>query len=141
MVQEGPLSGMHFGFDGERLLLRFDARGGPVRERLTEIDALRVSFFQPAGFELLLSHPGWQQPIVQLYHHDVPVTESGVVAAADIILEVAIPLRSLGLETDDPIQFFVELIDDEQAVDRLPVEGAIETFVPSPDFEAMMWQA
>src|SRR5262249_43995155 len=29
MVQEGPLAGMHFGFDGERLLLRFDARNGP----------------------------------------------------------------------------------------------------------------
>jgi alpha-amylase/alpha-mannosidase (GH57 family) len=141
MVQEGPVAGLHFGFDAERLLVRIDARGGPVRERLADIDALRVAFFEPAGFELLISHPAWQQPIVQLYHHDVPVTDSGVLAAADAILEIAIPLASLALETDDAVQFVVEALQKEQAVDRLPTEGAIETTVPSPEFELIMWQA
>ncbi|HEX4148620.1 MAG TPA: hypothetical protein VHY20_06520, partial [Pirellulales bacterium] len=141
MVQEGPLAGLHFGFDPERLFLRIDARGGSVRERLADLDALRVTFFQPAGFELLVSQPAAQQPIVQLYHHDVPVTAAGVQAAADAILELAIPLASLAAETDDAIQFVVEALRQDAAVDRLPVEGAIETAVPSPAFELMMWQA
>lgn len=141
MVQEGRLSDLHFGFDAERLFLRFDARAGTVRERLADIDTLRIVFHEPAGFELLVSHPSWQQPILQLYHHDVAVSESGVQAAADAILEVAVPLRSLGLTTEDRVQLHVELLEQELSVERLPTEGAIETTVPSPEFELMMWQA
>jgi len=141
MVQESRLAGLYFGFDGDRLLVRLDARGGTVRERLADIDTVRIVFFQPQGFELLISHPNWQEPIVQLYHNDVPVSESGVLAAGDIILEAAIPLSSLAASTDDPVQFCVELIKQEQSIDRAPTEGAIETSVPSPEFELIMWQA
>lgn len=141
MVQDGRLAGLHFGFDPERLLLRFDARGGTVRERLADVDTLRVAFSEPQDFELLISRPSWQQPIVQLYHHDVPVADSGVVAAADQILEVAVPLRSLALSTEDAVQFFVEIVKQEQSLERVPYEGAVETSVPSPEFELMMWQA
>ncbi|HVC93886.1 MAG TPA: glycoside hydrolase family 57 protein [Pirellulales bacterium] len=141
MVQEGRLAGLYFGFDTEQLLLRFDARGGTFRERLADVDTLRIEFFQPAGFELLISHPNWQEPILQLYHDDVPVSDSEVQAAADVILEVAIPLRSLAVSTDDRLQFHVELVKNEQSIDRAPQEGAIELVVPSPEFELMMWQA
>ncbi|HEY5311428.1 MAG TPA: glycoside hydrolase family 57 protein [Pirellulales bacterium] len=141
MVQEGPVASLHFGFDAERLFVRIDARGGTTRERLADIDALRVAFFEPAGFELLVSHPAWQQPIVQLYHHDVPVTDSGVQAASDAILEISVPLASLALETDAAVQFVVEALQKDQAIDRLPTEGAVETTVPSPEFELIMWQA
>ena len=48
-----------------------------------------------------------------------------------MILEVAIPLASLAVETDDPVQFFVEADrKPKQAIDRLPHEGAIETTRP-----------
>ena len=30
---------------------------------------------------------------------------------------------------------------DERSIERIPREGTIETAVPSPDFELMMWQA
>lgn len=141
MVQEGRLAALYFGFDAERLCLRFDARGGAAREQLADIDTVRIVFIEPAGFELLISHPNWQEPIVQLYHHDVAVSESGIEAAAAIYLEVAVPLRSLAISTDDPISFYIELLEGEQSIDRAPTEGAIETTVPSPEFENMMWQA
>ncbi|HQU44076.1 MAG TPA: glycoside hydrolase family 57 protein [Pirellulales bacterium] len=141
MVQESRLTALYFGFDGERLYLRFDPRGGTARERLADVDTIRIGFLQPAGFELLISHPHWQEPILQLYHNDVAVSESGVEAAADIILEVGIPFRSLALSTDDGVQFYVEFSKQEQPLDRVPQEGAIETLVPSPEFENMMWQA
>lgn len=141
MVAESRLSALYFGFDGDNLYLRFDPRGGTARERLADIDTLRIGFLEPAGFELLISHPNWQEPILQLYHNDVAVSESGVQAAADIILEVAIPFRSLALSTDDAVQFYVEFLKQEQSLDRVPQEGVIDTPVPSPDFENMMWQA
>jgi hypothetical protein len=100
-----------------------------------------MAFFEPEGFELLIAHPGWQEPILQLYHRDVPVSQAGVAAATADILELAIPFRSLAAATDDPIHFCIELIQRDQAIERAPNEGAIETSVPSTDYELIMWQA
>jgi hypothetical protein len=121
--------------------LRFDFKGGTAKEMLADVEAVKITFQEPAGFELLIAHPDWREPIVQLYHNDVAVTESGVKAAADKVLEVAIPFQGVAIATDDPIHFVVELIKDEQSIERLPHEGAIETLVPSPDYEMVMWQA
>jgi hypothetical protein len=141
MVQEGRVAGVYFGFDAEQLLVRVDLRGGAARERLTDVDTLRLEFLQPEGFELLVSHPSSQHPKVQLYHDDIPVNESGVTAAADQIVEIAVPLRSLGATTDDPIHFRFDVMQGDRSLERVPAEGAIETIVPIPEFELMMWQA
>jgi len=140
-VTAGLISDLYFGFDPERLLLRLDARGGPLREQLAAVEALRVVFLQPEGFELLLSQPACKQPPVQLQHHGVPVAEPGTEAAADLLLELSVPFRSLALRTDERIQFYVELLQDDEPLERIPQEGVIETAVPSPDYELIMWQA
>jgi hypothetical protein len=62
-------------------------------------------------------------------------------AAADLLLELAVPFSGLALKTDDRIQFYAELLEGAQPVERIPQEGAIETSVPSPDYELIMWQA
>jgi alpha-amylase/alpha-mannosidase (GH57 family) len=140
MVEPSHLERLHFGFDDERLLLRLDAAGG-VRARLADVDALRIVFVEPRGFELVVSQPSTPAPAVQLFHNDVPVSAAGVEAAAELVLEIAIPWRSLATTTDAPLQFYVELVQHAQPIERLPHEGVIESVVPSPDFELMMWQA
>jgi hypothetical protein len=77
----------------------------------------------------------------QLVHNDQPVAHASLKAASDAILELTVPLGSLGLKTDDPVHFFVQLCKKEKPVERVPAEGAIETSVPSPDYELIMWQA
>lgn len=141
MVQEGFLSDLYFGFDQERLFLRLDARGGLFRDRLADIERLRVAFFQPEGFELVVTQPAQKQPKAQLFHDDVLVADAGVEAAADLIFEMAIPFRSLAVATEHSIHFCLELTKKEEPIERVPNEGAIETVVPSPDYELMMWQA
>ncbi len=131
---------VYFGFDAERLLIRFDAHGA-VRDRLSDVDGLRVAFLEPEGFELLITGPGTARPTARLFHNDVPVSAPGVQAAAETILEVAIPWRSLAVATGTALHFYAELFQEEQPIERVPQEGAIETSVPSPDFELMMWQA
>ncbi len=140
-ASEGIVAAVHFGFDTETLFVRVDARDGAVRQRLADVDTVRLMFTEPGGYELLVGHPDWQEPLLQLYHEDVAVADSGVKAAADAILELAIPFRSLGTRTDSPIQFHVELLKDEQPIQRIPSQGAIELTVPSPDYELIMWQA
>ena len=90
------MSDLYFGFDTERLLLRFDARGGAVREQLAELDTLRVVFLQPEGFELTISNPSSKRPLLQLYHNDVPVAESGI-EASRAAKNPRIMRRSMGL--------------------------------------------
>ena len=141
IVTAGLISDLYFGFDLERLLLRFDARGGPFREQLTRIDALLVRFLSPNGFALLVKNPSQKKPLVELLYNDVPVANPGIEAAADMLLELAIPFRSLAVKTDDRIQFHVELLRNAQPIESIPHEGAIETTVPSPDYELIMWQA
>jgi alpha-amylase/alpha-mannosidase (GH57 family) len=141
MAREGLLESLYFGFDLKRLMVRLDARGGPFRERLAEIEALRLLFFQPERFELVVTNPAQKRPTARLYHDGVRAARPGVTAAADLIFELSIPWTSLGVTTDAPVHFCVELIQDEQLIERAPHEGAIETRVPSPDYELIMWQA
>jgi alpha-amylase/alpha-mannosidase (GH57 family) len=141
MAQKELLSDLYFGFDSKRLLIRLDAVGGAFGERLAEIDAVRVVFHQPEGFEVLVSSEGWKKPRVELRHNDVPVAGPGIEAAADRVFELAVALRPLAVRTDDPIQFHVQLIREGKPIERTPGEGAIETVVPSPDYELIMWQA
>jgi hypothetical protein len=68
------------------------------------------------------------------------VSGTAVLAAADAILELGIPWRSLAVEPDDQVQWSVELVRGEEVIERVPAEGTIETTVPSPDFELVMWQ-
>ncbi len=141
MVTMGLVSDLYFGFDTERLLLRLDSRGGPFREQLAEVEAIRLVFLQPEGFELIVTRPSCRQPGVQVLRNGMVMAGSHAVAAADQLLELAIPFRSLARKTDEPIHFYLELLKDGQSVERIPHEGAIETVVPSPDYELVMWQA
>ncbi|MBN2216842.1 MAG: hypothetical protein JW719_05665 [Pirellulales bacterium] len=137
----GLISDLYFGFDLPRLAVRLDARGGPAIERLAAVDAIRLVFLEPEGFETRLSRLDRKAVPAQLFHDDAPAAHAGVKAAVDAIFELTIPLRSLKLKTGDPVHFYVELLDKDQLIERVPAEGAIETTVPSPDYELIMWQA
>jgi len=141
MVTQGYISNLYFGFDTERLLVRLDSRGGPFREQLADVEAMRLVFLQPEGFELLVTHPSRKEPAVQLWRHGAVMAGAHAEAAADQLFELAVTFRSLGRKTDEPVHFYVELLKDKQPVERIPHEGAIETVVPSPDYELIMWQA
>jgi hypothetical protein len=131
---------VYFGFDEARLLLRFDVQG-TARNRLADIETLRIVLVEPSGYELLVTNPAEPKPKARLFKNDVPISASGIEAAADAILEIAVPVKCLGAASDDPLHFYAELYQDQRPIERLPHEGTIETVVPSPDFELMMWQA
>ena len=50
-------------------------------------------------------------------------------------------LGLFGPEAKAAVPILVELLKDGQSIERIPYEGAIETTVPSPDYELIMWQA
>ncbi|MEN6497882.1 MAG: glycoside hydrolase family 57 protein [Thermoguttaceae bacterium] len=141
MNTEGLIADLYFGSDAQRLFVRLDAQNGSCRERLANVDQLRMVFLRPEGFELVVTNPAQRQPHVQFCHNGVPVAEAGVEAAGDVVFELAIPFRSLAVSTNAPLAFYLELLKSEQSIERLPTEAAIEMTVPSEDFELIMWQA
>jgi hypothetical protein len=141
MNTDGLISDLYFGSDSQRLFVRLDARGGALRERLCDVDQIRLVFLQPQGYELVITNPAQRQPHTQLSHNGAPVPDSGVEAAGDVILELSIPFRSLAVATNDPIHFWLELVRSSQSLQRLPTEGAIEASALSPEYELIMWQA
>ena len=75
----------------------------------------------------------------QLEGAEKEIDAADVQVGIDQIAEMAIPFERLGVKVDQPLQFFVELLQDKQSRDRAPREGSITMARPSPDFEQIMW--
>ena len=141
MVSKGLLQGVWFGFSADRLLIRVDAEGGHVRERLAAVSRLRIGFVDPADWEIVITNPSESRPNGTINHAGNPSSNGSTVeVASSKILELAVPFGRLGLKAGDPIRFYVEILDDHASLDRAPREGIFELTVPTPDFEKIMWQ-
>jgi alpha-amylase/alpha-mannosidase (GH57 family) len=138
MATQGPLEELFFGFDLQRLLIRIDC-DGPARTALAECDMLRIGFAEPVGREVRLHHPGRPDQSVELLSGGQPVAGFTIEAVVDLIAEVAVPFDALGVAVDQPVQFFVELLQGGRNHDRAPRQGTIALNRPSPHFEMIMW--
>ena len=129
--------GLYFGFNLELLLLRIDCEG-PAHSVLPDYDAWRVAFVEPAGYELRIDWPGRKQQTARLYRQGEEV-DAAVAVAIDRIVEAAAPFDALGVKVGEPVQFFVEVLQNGQTRDRAPRQGTIQLCRPSVDFERIMW--
>jgi hypothetical protein len=140
LVAQGILSRVWFGFSVDRLLIRVDTEG-PARERLAEVELLRIAFVDPPDWEITVQQPAILRPVAYINHAGEPSSNGTTVdVATDKILELAVPFGRLGLKANEPVRFYVELLQGEASLDRAPREGIFELTVPTPDFERIMWQ-
>jgi alpha-amylase/alpha-mannosidase (GH57 family) len=139
-VTQGHLSRIWFGFSMDRLLIRVDTEG-PARESLAAADLLRVAFVDPPDWEIAVANPSVNRPIATINHAGEPSSNGTTVeVATDKVLELAVPFGRLGLKANEPVRFYIELVQGETSLDRAPREGIFELTVPTPDFERVMWQ-
>jgi alpha-amylase/alpha-mannosidase (GH57 family) len=152
MVTRGPIKEVYFGFNPQALLVRVDF-DTPARTALADYDALRVGFSEPAGYGVFLplgsnlpngppvepAGKPYLAPRALLEREGKTAQAPEVEIGIDQIFEVSIPFTLLGLKVDQPIQFFVELLEGNQSRERAPREGAISLACPSPHFEQIMW--
>ena len=132
-----PFTGLHYGFDLERLYLRLDPHlPGEARPLALELlvasgaadlpRELRIRFELAKGSStagVLL--PGGQH--------------LGAAAFADI-LEVQLPFAGLGLRAGDRLRLSVRVFVGEAEVQRFPSGGGMEIDVPGPEFERIHWR-
>jgi alpha-amylase/alpha-mannosidase (GH57 family) len=138
MVTRGPIKDLYFGFDQSALLVRVDF-DLPARVALADYAMLRLGFVEPPGWELQVLSPASAQQSLRLYRFGEAVDTASVAFGIDQIVELSIPFDRLGVKVDQPVHFFVELLEGNQSRDRAPREGAVALTRPSPDFEQHMW--
>jgi hypothetical protein len=152
MVTRGPIKDVYFGFNKKCLLIRVDC-DEPARTALAEFEALRLVFLEPAGYlvQVPLRQPGpgaETTPGARLpggLFRAVLMRQGKAIPAPDLelaieqIVEISIPFARLGVKVDQPVHFFVELVEGGQSRDRAPREGTVNLACPSPDFELIMW--
>jgi hypothetical protein len=72
-------------------------------------------------------------------HEGLPLAAPELAWGLDQVAELAVPFDRLGVQVDQEVQFFVELLQGGQGRDRAPREGVITLARPSADFERIMW--
>jgi alpha-amylase/alpha-mannosidase (GH57 family) len=140
LVTEGIIREVYFGYDASRLAIRMDTARA-ARDDLHTVGEIRIRFAEPRGFEIRVTDPALATVAAELYRDREPVPGAKVEVSTGSIFELTVPFDDLLLNPDDPIHFCVEVFSQGQSVDRAPREGTIETLVPGPDYELIMWQA
>ncbi len=138
MVLRGPLKELFFGFTVQKLLVRVDCET-PARAALAGYEVLRLSFVEPAGWEVLVKQPGRPGQRVELLRQGQVVEAPDIEVGIDQIAELSVPFERLGVKAEQPMQFFVDLLEGGQSRDRAPREGTISLVCPSANFELIMW--
>jgi alpha-amylase/alpha-mannosidase (GH57 family) len=138
LAAQGPLKEVYFGFNLQQFLVRIDCEG-PARSQLAGCEQLRVVFVEPAGYEVRLHNPGRKDQRLELVAPDNPTAQAAVQVGLDQVFEMSVPFDWLGVQVGQPLQFFVEVLDDGQSRDRAPREGVISLARPGPEFELRMW--
>jgi hypothetical protein len=138
MVTRGLIKDVYFGFTADDLLVRVDCEGD-ARTALDRFDALRFTCVEPHGRELVIEHPGRPGQRATFWRENQPVADAAVEAAVDQVAELRIPFAVLGVKVDEPVQFYVEVLEGTQSRDRAPRDSTIALTRPSPDFERIMW--
>lgn len=138
MVTTGPIKEVYFGFTPDALLIRIDCDGA-ARPALATFDTLIIGFVEPPSHELVISNPGKPNQQVRLRRHGEMVECPGVEVGIDQIVAVSIPFDLLKVRVDQPVQFYVEILEGSQSRDRAPRDSSINLARPSPEFERIMW--
>ena len=118
---------LYFGCGPETFFLRLDASAPLTELRAGGVQAA-VNFVKPRPFRLVTDALSEKLPRLHLFNREGnQVAELDSLAAEDII-ELGCPTHLLGLQAGDSMEFFVEVLRDGEAVQRIPREGSISAF-------------
>ena len=138
-VTTGVIKQVYFGFDNENLLVRIDTTG-KAAEDLADVDELRLRFLEPDGTEVRIPIAGGKVGTPTFLRDGKESPATGIRVALSDLVEIGVPLASLGVKPGASLHLFVEVYSERQSLDRAPGEGYIDAAVPSTDFDQRMWQ-
>ncbi len=103
--------------------------------------------------EALDRHPSWKLELLLSHDLTIHITSNASGAAAQLvqsatqklvcalgtILELAIPLRLLGLKERERLQLAVSLMQGKEIIERYPAYGSFELLASADDLESQLW--
>jgi hypothetical protein len=144
------LSSFHFGFDLERLYLRFDPLK-PLKESDLQGIKIKIGFMEPLGCELQLS---WEPTVPPGSTEKTPATELRFKAvfldaagethalkecAASKIVELALPFEWLKLSPGTAFEFLIQVLQKGVLTESWPYQNSVKSARPTEDFGADFW--
>jgi hypothetical protein len=141
------LTDLQFGFGPETLYVRLDG-ARPIRDLLENGHRFALKFLRPDGLSVAIQKTTAARGLVATLMErgadgSWSARPSSVKAAAGTVLEVAVPLASIGVRPGGgPLSFFIAVQDAHGAeLERHPTHHPIEVQVPDHRFEAINWTA
>ncbi len=135
-----PIKEMYFGFDADNLFIRL----GFDKEAFSQYrknGKCVITFVQPTEMQILTSNFSDKSLRFKIINNNQGLSEKYFDSVSlDKILELSCAFADLGLLPNVDIEFFVELVRDEEIIQRVPLRTVFCFSVPSKDFEGIMWQ-
>ncbi|TVM00274.1 MAG: alpha-amylase/alpha-mannosidase [Candidatus Brocadia sp. WS118] len=139
-ASEQPICNVFFGFDIDNLFVRVDFKKDLFLS-CREKGILLITFVEPEEWQvstsLLMDKPISFKVTTKSGHHEM---KDYFCASFDTIVELSFPFASMGLLPGIDVVFFIELVLENEVVQRIPRKTVFSFSVPSTDFEKMMWQ-
>lgn len=134
---EGLLSELYYGFNKKFLYVRLDPHCS-----LEEFKNLKfnIQIIEPQRIKIVWDPQN--NTFARLYKEkDEAWIESGEIdsIAIDQIFEIEIPLEKIGIKEEEEVSFFIEVLKNNNPIDRAPTIGFIKVKIPHPEFEKLMW--
>ena len=135
------MEAVHFGCDLKCFYLRVDFR---QLDKLPAKSALRLNFIQPRHRAIVIPRIERGRPQCELWDTS---PEGSYQKLADLayvrlqrVLELAVPLNSVGWNYGDQVGFFAQLLESEVEMERHPDMGTMSFVVPDETFELQNWR-
>jgi alpha-amylase/alpha-mannosidase (GH57 family) len=137
---ESILSRLFYGFNKDNFFLRIDT-AIPFSE--FPVDAkISILILKPSSYKIIIpfNPPPSKAEIFQKDGEVWRKTKEITDFAIQDIFEIKIPFSMVKANERDEINIYVCVIKNGEEVERCPWRGFVSFTVPTPDFEAMMWQ-
>lgn len=140
---ESILSHIYYGFDLKNMFLRFDTKKALKDPEVSSL-TFSVQFLKPAPATLEINlSPAEGLTKAELYREtangDVTAEKISTIAAHDII-ELALPFSLINAKEGEEVALLIAVKREGAELERWPFKGYLSFNVPTPDFEAIMWQ-
>ncbi|WP_277950181.1 glycoside hydrolase family 57 protein [Dissulfurispira thermophila] len=136
---ESFVSAIYYGFNKDNLYIRIDPVA-PFTEAKEPI-ILQINIVQPFTFKII-SNLQQRTPNALLYEK---VFEEWLFirtlenVAAEEIFEIEIPFQDIKAKENDEIHLSINIMKNDEEIERCPWRGYITITVPTPYYETLMW--
>lgn len=135
-----PINDIFFGFDVDNLLIRVDFQKD-LFSQYRERGKLVITFVEPEELQIYTSVFVEEPLRFKVKNKSRTCDKKDYYSVSlDKIIELSCPFTDLGLFPGIEAEFFIELVNDDEVIQRIPRRTVFCFSVPSKEFERMMWQ-